>query len=71
MSLEGWPVPGNVILDGLGQGMVSLIEGLDSELLGFGRDCQFQEMWSGWSGAGAGRFDKVLNGEICASWKDC
>ena len=54
-----------------GPGYGHVIEGLDSDLLGFGRGCQFQEMWSGWSGSGAGRFDKVLNGEICAPWKDC
>ena len=62
--LEGWPVPGNMVLDGLGQDMVSLIKEWIARCEVSGRMASSTKYGPGWSGLGYGQFDKGLNSEM-------
>ena len=62
--LEGWPVPGNIVLDGLGQDVVSLMRRIARcEVSGIGRISSSRKNGLGWSGPGCGQFDKGFDTE--------
>ena len=57
--LEGWPAPGNMVLGGLGQDTVSLIEDWIATYGVSGRMARKHRL--GWPGPGCGQFDKGLS----------
>ena len=69
--LEGLPVPGNVVMDGLGHDLVSLIKDWIAR-------CQVSGITSsrkcgpGWPGPGYAQFDKGLDSEMrfVEGWPD-
>ena len=67
--LEGLPVPGNMILDGL-QDMVSLIKDRIARCEVSGRIASSRKYGPGWFGPGYGQFDKGLDSEMSGFWKD-
>ena len=69
--LEGLPVPGNMVLDGLGQDVVSLMKDSIPRCEASGRIASSRKYGPGWSGSGTGRLDRGLNREIDAFWKGC
>ena len=62
--LEGWPVPGNVVLNGLGKDLVSLIKDWMASCQVSERMASSRKYGPGWSGPGYGQFDKGLNSEM-------
>ena len=62
--LEGWPVPGNVVLDGLGNDLVSLMKVWMARCQVSGKIASSRKYGPGWSGPGYGQFDKGLDGEM-------
>ena len=68
--LEGLPAPGNMVLDGLDQDMVSLIKGWIARCEVSGRMTSSRKYGLGQSGPGYGQFDKGLNREMQSFWKD-
>ena len=54
--LEGWPVPGNIVLGGFGQDVVSLMRTISRcEVSGIGRMTSSRKNGLGWSGPGCGQ----------------
>ena len=62
--LEGWSVPGNIILDGLGHDVVSLMKRIARrEVSGTGR-MSSRKYGLGWFWPGCGEFDKGFDTEM-------
>ena len=62
--LQGWPVPGNMVLDGLGQDMVSLIKDRITRCEVSGRMASSKKYDPTWSAPGYGQFDEGLKSEM-------
>ena len=60
-----------MVLDGLGQDMVSFTKYWVARCTVSGRTASSRKYGRGWSGSGPGRFDKGLNREIGAFLKGC
>ena len=63
--LEGWPDPGSIVLDGLGQDVYSLMRRIARcEVFGTARMTRSRKNGLGWSGLGSGQFDKGFDTEL-------